>query len=69
MQGRSIEFGTPRNQQDLLAIARETKRPVEEVVRVYELQFQRLDREARVRNFLPILAARNARKILSGKAA
>jgi len=69
MLERTIEFGSPRNRQDLLAIARQMNRPVEEVLRVYELQFERLGREARVRTFLPVLAARNARRILSGKAA
>jgi Protein of unknown function (DUF3562) len=68
MESQAVEFGTPRNQQDLLAIAHRMNRPVEEVLRVYKLQFDRLEREARIRTFLPILAARNARRILSGKA-
>jgi hypothetical protein len=47
------------------ALARDTHQPLEEARRVYEAQFQLLERQSSIKSFLPVLAARHARKILS----
>jgi len=46
-------------------LARETNQPVEAVRDVYDHQFRRLESDARVKTFLPIFAARHARRILA----
>lgn len=48
------------------AVARKTSRSVDEVERVYALEFEKLERRASVRNYLPLLAARHTLDILSG---
>ncbi len=48
------------------AVARKTSRSVDEVQRVYALEFERLERHASVKIYLPLLAARRALDILSG---
>ena len=48
------------------ALALETQQPEETVRSVYESEFRRLDADARIETYLPIFAARNARKILTG---
>jgi hypothetical protein len=47
------------------ALARDTHQPLEEARRVYEAQFQLLERQSSIKSFLPVLAARQARKILA----
>jgi hypothetical protein len=49
------------------ALAEQTCRPLDEAQRAYDAQFARLDKEARVKHFLPVLAARHARSLLSGR--
>jgi hypothetical protein len=46
-------------------LARQTRRPLTEARQAYESQFQRLDGQARVKRYLPVLAARHAKKVLS----
>ena len=46
------------------ALARQTSQPLDEARRVYELQFLELEKIARVRIYLHILAAKQARDIL-----
>jgi hypothetical protein len=46
------------------ALAKQTQRPMDEAQRVFESQFQQLERGASVRIYLPLLAARRAREIL-----
>ncbi len=46
------------------ALARQTSQPLDEARRVYEVQFLELEKVARVRAYLPILAAKHARDIL-----
>ncbi len=48
------------------ALAKQTSQPLDEVRRVYESQFEQLDKQARIKIYLPILAARHAREILLG---
>ncbi len=45
-------------------LARQTSQPLDEARRVYELQFLELEKIARVRTYLHILAAKQARDIL-----
>ena len=47
------------------SIADKTSRPVDEVRRMYEAQFHRLEGAATIRTYLPVLAARRALEILS----
>ncbi len=46
-------------------LARQTRRPVEEVRTVYEQQLAALEADAKVKTFLPILAKRRAREVLT----
>lgn len=66
MRIESIEIGSRQSIELVEALARQTSRPLDEARRVYELQYQELARVARVRTYLPILAARQARDILLG---
>lgn len=45
-------------------LARATNHSLEKVRSVYETEFHRLNTEARVKTFLPILAARRTREVL-----
>jgi hypothetical protein len=47
------------------ALAQELNQTPEEVRDVYDRQLRRLDGEARIKTFLPIFAARHARRILA----
>jgi uncharacterized protein DUF3562 len=46
-------------------LARQSDRPLEEVREIYETQFRLLERQARIKTFLPIIAARHVRDILA----
>jgi hypothetical protein len=46
------------------SLAKQTNTPIEEARKVYEREFALLERTAKVKTFLPILAARHAREIL-----
>ncbi len=46
-------------------IARQSNQPLEDVRSIYEAQFRHLESQARIRTYLPILAARRTREILS----
>lgn len=48
-----------------LELARDSNQPLEEVRGIYEKQFRRLESQARLKTFLPIIAARHARRILA----
>ena len=66
--GRVIEPGMePQFHALVRELARVTNHSLEEARAAYEAQFQRLESQARVRTFLPILAARRAREVLSAR--
>ncbi|QJR14203.1 DUF3562 domain-containing protein [Usitatibacter palustris] len=54
-----------QTQRLIAEIAARSHHPLEEVREIYEAEFTRLDGQARVKSFLPIFAARSARKILA----
>ena len=65
MPVRKVANGSRQSTALVEALARETHQPLEEARRVYEAQFQLLERQSSIKSFLPVLAARHARKILS----
>jgi hypothetical protein len=48
-------------------LARESQAPIEEVVRLYESEWARLAREARMTEYLAIVTLRNVRKLLRAR--
>lgn len=46
------------------ALALKVHAPLEAVKRVYDCEFERLQRDARIRQYLPVLATRHVREIL-----
>jgi hypothetical protein len=65
MRIQKIANGSPQSNALVEALARETGQPLDEARRVYESLLQRLDQQSSIKTFLPVLAARQARKILS----
>ena len=55
----------PRSQDVIAELVRQTDRPAEEVGKVYALQLVELDAYATVKTFIPVIAKRRARDILS----
>lgn len=57
---------SPQSQSDALVrgLAEALEVPVEAARHVYEAQYHLLEREAHVKTFLPVLAARHAREVL-----
>ena len=51
-------------QRIVTSLASEAKIPVEEVAQLYEEKHAELDREARVKSFLPIFAIRSVKDVL-----
>jgi hypothetical protein len=64
VRSEAMQFGFRQSQKLVQELARRTGHPVEEVRAVYESQFEMLDRQARVKIYLPILAARHAGELL-----
>jgi len=66
MLQHGVEYAIQDPFEAVSALARQTHKPFDEVRRVYESEFSRLERDARVTTFLQVLAARHAREILTG---
>lgn len=49
----------------IAALARETRRPVDEVRQVYELELARLKTNARIVDYVPLFASRITKALLS----
>jgi len=59
-------FEPEANSQDPIeALAQETNRPYAEVKQVYEAELARLSSDARITDYLPLLASRRARASLT----
>jgi uncharacterized protein (DUF2126 family) len=52
----------------MASIAEDLGCPLEEVARIYEAELARFIREARIRDFLPILVSRSVRELLAPRA-
>jgi hypothetical protein len=65
MLKEAVAIGSRQSRQLVQALANQTSRPLDEARRVYESQFVLLDGQARIKTYLPIFAARQAREILS----
>jgi hypothetical protein len=64
MQNRTVEIASRQARDLLQALAIQTSRPLDEVRQVYETEFERLDKDARVKIYVPIFAARHTREAL-----
>ena len=64
MQTDGNDPGSRQSMRLVEALAQQTRQPLDEVRRVFELQFLELEKVARVRTYLHILAAKQARDIL-----
>jgi hypothetical protein len=49
---------------EIEALARETGAPVHRVQEIYEVEYDKLDRSARIKTFVPVLAHRHIRTLL-----
>ena len=59
---RSPSLTTPKNSRAVTeAIARETQRPIEEVERIYQEALRELASDAKITQYLGVLASRRAR--------
>lgn len=65
MRNEAVEVASRQTRDLMQTLATQTNRPLDEVRRVYEAQFHRLDSEARIKIYVHVLAARHTREILS----
>lgn len=59
------QIKSPGTQAIITELARQTNRPVDEVEHVYAVQLDTLEAYATVKTFVPILAKRRTREVLS----
>jgi hypothetical protein len=64
MRNEIAEIGSRQSQALVRDLANESRQPIAQVRDVYESQFHRLERQAKVKLYVPIFAARHAREIL-----
>jgi Protein of unknown function (DUF3562) len=67
MQIVEAESQNSVQESDIESLARETRTPVRAVQEIYQLEHAKLERNAKIKTYVPVLARRRVKDLLRGK--